>query len=68
MFGAPSPEADALQKAIDSKASKAEMKTALDKYVASRKVKQAELEKAQASLRELLTPRQEAIATLNGLL
>jgi hypothetical protein len=69
MFGGtPSPEADALQKAIDSKASKAEMKAALDKYVASRKAKQAELEKAQASLRELLTPRQEAIATLNGLL
>ena len=68
MFGTPSPEADALQKAIDSKASKAEMKTALDKYVASRKAKQAELEKAQAALREVLTPRQEAIAALNGLL
>ena len=68
MFGTPSPEAEALQKAIDSKASKAEMKAALEKYVASRKVKQAELEKAQAYLREVLTPRQEAIATLNGLL
>ena len=69
MFGgAPNPDADALQKAIDSKASKAEIKTALDKYVASRKAKQADMEKAQASLRELLTPRQEAIATLNGLL
>ncbi len=68
MFGAPSPEAEALQKAIDSKASKAELKAALAKYVQSRKAKQAELEKAQASLRELLTPRQEAIATLNGLL
>ena len=68
MFGTPSPETEALQKAIDSKASKAEMKAALEKYVASRKAKQAEMEKAQASLRELLTPRQEAIATLNGLL
>ena len=68
MFGQPSPEADALQKAIDSKASKAEMKAALEKYIASRKAKQAELEKAQESLREVLTPRQEAIATLNGLL
>ena len=68
MFGTPSPEADALQKAIDSKASKAEMKAALEKYVASRKTKQADLDKAQAALRELLTPRQEAIATLNGLL
>ncbi len=68
MFGAPSPDAEALQKAIDSKASKAELKAALEKYVASRKAKQAEMEKAQAALRELLTPRQEAIATLNGLL
>jgi len=66
--GTPNPEADALQKAIDSKASKAELKAALEKYVASRKAKQAEMEKAQAALRELLTPRQEAIATLNGLL
>ena len=68
MFGAPSPEADALQKAIDSKASKAELKAALDKYVKSRKDKEAELDRAQAALRGVLTPRQEAIATLNGLL
>jgi hypothetical protein len=68
MFGAPSPEADALQKAIDSKASKAEIKAVLDKYLASRKAKQAELEKAQADLRKVLTPRQEALAALNGLL
>jgi len=68
MFGTPSQEEEALQKAIESKASKAEMKAALEKFVASRKAKQAELEKAQASLRELLTPRQEAIATLYGLL
>ncbi len=68
MFGAPNPDAEALQKAIDSKASKAELKAALEKYVKSRKEKQAEMEKAQAALRELLTPRQEAIATLNGLL
>ncbi len=64
----PSPEEEALQKAIDSKASKAEMKAALEKYVAARKAKQAELEKAQDALRQLLTPRQEAIATLYGLL
>jgi hypothetical protein len=68
MFGTPSPEGEALQKAIDSKASKAEMKAALEKYVAFRKTKQADMEKAQAALRELLTPRQEAIAALNGLL
>jgi hypothetical protein len=68
MFGAPNPDADALQKAIDSKASKSEMKAALEKYVASRKANQAALEQAQADLRKVLTSRQEAIATLNGLL
>jgi hypothetical protein len=66
--GAPNPDADALQKAIDSKASKAELKAALDKYITSRKAKQATLEQAQADLRKVLTSRQEAIATLNGLL
>ena len=66
--GTPNPDAEALQKAIDSKASKAEIKAALDKYVASRKARQATLEQAQADLRKVLTSRQEAIATLNGLL
>lgn len=67
-FGEPNPTAEALQKAIDAKASNAETKAALDKFVADRKAKQAALEKAQADLRKVLTPRQEAIATLNGLL
>ncbi len=66
--GQSTPEADALQKAIDAKAPKAEVKAALEKFVASRKAKQAELEKAQDELRKVLTSRQEAIATLNGLL
>ena len=64
----PSPEAEALQRAIDGKASKDEMKAALAKYVEARKQKQAELEKAQADLRGVLTLRQEAIATMAGLL
>lgn len=67
-FGQPSPEAEALQKAIDSKASSAELKAAMAKYVDSRKAKQAELEAAQAALRKVLTVRQEAIATASGLL
>ena len=66
--GQSSPEADALQKAIDAKAPKAEVKAALEKFIASRKAKQVELEKAQDELRKVLTSRQEAIATLNGLL
>jgi hypothetical protein len=69
MFGGtPDPTAEALQKAIDSKASKAEIQAALEKYVASRKTKEAALQQAQANLRKVLTSRQEAIATLNGLL
>jgi hypothetical protein len=44
------------------------MKAALAKYIESRKAKQAELEKAQAALRAVLSSRQEAIAALNGLL
>jgi len=68
MGGQQSAEAESLQKVIDAKASNAETKAALDKFVAARKAKQAELEKAQANLRKVLTPRQEAIATLNGLL
>jgi len=68
MFGAPSPEAEALQKAIDAKAPKAEIKAAIAKYTESRKAKEAELQKAQEDLRKVLTTRQEAIATLDGLL
>ena len=66
--GTPSPEAEALQKAIDGKAPAAEIKAALAKYEAARKAKLAALEKAQAELRKFLTPRQEAIAAMNGLL
>jgi len=64
----PSPEAEALQKAIDGKAPNSELKAALAKYVESRKAKQADLEKAQADLRKVLSVRQEAIAALSGLL
>lgn len=67
MFGqTPMPEAEALQKAIDSKASNAEMKSAMTKYTEALKAKQDQLKAAQDDLRKLLTPRQEAIATLNG--
>jgi hypothetical protein len=64
----PSAESEALQKAIDAKASNAELKAAIAKVAEYRKAKQGELEKAQAELRKVLTVRQEAIATANGLL
>jgi len=64
----PSPEAEALQKTIDDNAPKAQIQTALAKYQASQKAKQAKLVKAQETLRKVLTPKQEAQATLLGLL
>ena len=52
--GEPSPEVEALQKAIDSKASNTEMKAALAKVQEARKTHQADLEKAQADLKKVL--------------
>jgi hypothetical protein len=66
--GTPSPEAEALQQAIDNNAPTAQIKDALAKYRASQKAKQAKLEQAQKNLREVLTVKQEAQATLLGLL
>jgi len=64
----PGPAAEALQQAIDAKASNGELKSAIAKFADERKAKQADLEKAQADLRKVLSTRQEAIASLNGLL
>ena len=63
MFGQPSPEADALQKAVDDNAPAAQIKDLLAKYKASQKAKQAKLEAAQADLKNVLTVKQEAQAT-----
>ena len=65
--GDPSAEEDALQKAIDSKASKEELKT---KMAAVRKAKQAneaKLKAAQEELKKVLTVPQEAAALQMGL-
>ena len=66
--GEPNPDAEALQKSIDAKASNDEIKAKLAKYRESQKAKQASLEKAQDELRKVLSVRQEANATLMGLL
>lgn len=66
-FGEPSPEAEALTKAIEAKAPADEIKTKLAKYRESQKAKQANLEKAQAELRQVLSVKQEANAVLMGL-
>ena len=68
MFGQPSPEAEALQKAIDDNAPASQIKDLLAKYKDSQKAKQAKLEAAQADLKAVLTTKQEAQATLMGLL
>ena len=62
------PEREALQKAIDDKASADEIKEKLAKYREVRKTKEAALEKAQADLQKALNPKQEAGAVLAGLL
>jgi hypothetical protein len=64
----PSPEAQALQQAIDNDAPAAQLKDLLAKYNKSQKDKQAALATAQANLRQVLTVKQESQATLMGLL
>jgi hypothetical protein len=67
-FGQPNPDADALQKAIDSNASAGELKAALSRYRESKDKKQAELTRAQDQLRQVLSLRQEAVLVSMGLL
>jgi hypothetical protein len=62
------PAATALQQAIDDNAPAAQIKELLAKYEASEKTKQAALKQAQDDLRKYLTAKQEAAATLGGLL
>ncbi|HKX62712.1 MAG TPA: hypothetical protein VJS65_12720 [Verrucomicrobiae bacterium] len=63
-FGSPSPEEQALDKAIEAKAPADEVKTKLAAVRESRKAKEAALEQAQEELRKALSPRQEAAAVL----
>ncbi len=64
----PSPEAQALRKAIDAKAPTTELKARVAEFKAARQKKQADLEKAQEELRQILTVQQEAVAITFGLL
>jgi len=66
--GEPSLEAEALQKAIEAKAPNDEIKAKLTKYREAQKTRQANLEKAQTELRQVLSVRQEASAVMMGLL
>jgi hypothetical protein len=66
-FGA-SPEQDALRQAITDKLPDAEVKSRLDRLREARKANEEKLAKAQEELRAVLTPRQEAVAVMAGLL
>ncbi len=66
--GTPSPEADALQKALDDNAPTGQVKDLLTKYQNSQKTRRAALATAQEALRQVLNSKQEAQATLLGLL
>ncbi|MGA2246169.1 MAG: hypothetical protein ABSH48_14325 [Verrucomicrobiota bacterium] len=66
-FGQPSPEQEALQKALDDDAPAAQVKDLLARYKAAQQAKQAKLEAAQDSLKAVLTSKQEAQAYLLGL-
>ena len=64
MFGQPSPEQEALQKALDDNAPASQIKDLLAKYKSAKAAKQAKLETAQADLKKVLTSKQEAQAYL----
>jgi len=66
--GTPSPEVQALQTAIEAKASPDQLKAKLAALRDARKEKEAAVTKAQEDLRKVLTVRQEASAVLIGLL
>lgn len=59
---------NALQKAVDSKAGRPQLERALEAYLANREAKARALAQAREDLRSILTLRQEAIASLAGVL
>lgn len=63
----PSAEEQALEKAIDSKATKEELKSAMAKYREARKAKEDKLKAAQDDLKKILNVQQEAVALQMGL-
>jgi len=67
-FGTPSPESEALRQAVDDNASSDVINAKLKALRESNKAKEEKLEQAQADLRKILTPRQEAVAVLGGML
>ena len=66
--GAPSPEVENLRQAITDNMPDAEIKVRLEHLREVRKQNEAKLDKARADLLAVLTPRQEAVAVMAGLL
>lgn len=66
-LGEPSAEQAALDKAIDSSASKDELKSAMAKVRAAKKEKESKLATAQEELKKVLNTEQEAVALSMGL-
>jgi hypothetical protein len=62
------PEGEALQKLLDDGAPTRQVRDALARYNDARKRKADELTRNREQLRKILTPRQEAILVLTGLL
>jgi len=67
-FGTPDPDAEALQQLIDDNAPPKQIRAALDRYRVTCQRKADALAKDQDQLRRALTPRQEAILSIAGLL
>ncbi len=63
----PGAEEAALEKAIDSKAPKAELKAAMTKFRAAKKEKEAKLEAAQEELLKVVDTKQEALLLSMGI-
>jgi hypothetical protein len=67
-FAQPSPEAQALEQAIDDNAPDEQIEAALAKYQAVQKARKDKLLQAQEDFRKVLNPKREAQATLLRLL
>ena len=61
LHAAPDPVEDALRKALDDEAPKADLNAAVAGVEAARQQKQADLTQAQSALRQVLAPRQAAV-------
>jgi hypothetical protein len=67
-MGEPDPDTAALQAGIDNNAPPEQMKALLEKFRQARDGKAAEQKANEEQLRQILTPRQEAVLVLMGIL